>query len=141
MFVVVVIFVVIDVESNVFTGQLFCQFGIFEKFGMGTLFEVSGDGRLLTGRRSSIDGGSGGHDRAAAAAAASAASCTGGAGQRRRVGAGAAAGAGAGGRVFDEVHFGEMVTIGAFGNELGITEGTLHDRVGHDGVVARPAEC
>ena len=45
-------------------------------------------------------------------------------------------------RVFDKVHFGEVVTVGAFGNELGITEGTLHDRRvrRHHGVVARPAE-
>ena len=44
------------------------------------------------------------------------------------------------GGVLDEVHLGQVVSVGALGNELGITEGTLHDRIRHDGVVTGPTE-
>ena len=132
--------------SDVFAGQLFGQFGVFEEFGMRRLFEASvggvvlgriafsgvvlgvvgrigGDGSGSSGGSGSGGGGGGGNSGGGASVA------LGGHRHRPR-------------RVFDEVHFGEMVTVGAFGNELGITEGTLHDRRirRHHGVVASPAE-
>ena len=38
------------------------------------------------------------------------------------------------------MHLGQVVTVGALRDELRITEGAFHDGIGHDGVVARPAE-
>lgn len=122
--------------SNVFARELLGQLGVLEEFGMRALvLEAIGSCRRL---------GTGGGRGGVGATGRPGAFSAGRVGCRRRTARRGALEGRSGdtptGGVLDKVHLGQVVSVGALGNELGITEGTLHDRIRHDGVVTGPTE-